>query len=79
MEQAIPLKLNDYKQMLADREQAILDCERELERLRLVARDLSLRLRAVRKAERNLTLDIDSRRKYVDLIKDRISKFYPEE
>ena len=65
--------------MLADREQAILDCERELERLRLVARDLSLRLRAVRKAERNLTLDIDSRRKYVDLIKDRISKFYPEE
>lgn len=65
--------------MLAERELAIVDCDRELERLRLVAQDLSLRLRAVRKAERNLTLEIDSRRKYIDLIKDRISKFYPEE
>lgn len=79
MDERIPLKLNDYKQMLAERELAIVDCDRELERLRLVAQDLSLRLRAVRKAERNLTLEIDSRRKYIDLIKDRISKFYPEE
>ena len=79
VEQRTPLKLNDYKVMIAEREEVIKVCEQEIERLRLVSQELASRLRSVRKAERNLSIELDSRIKYVDLLKDRVSKFYPEE
>lgn len=79
VEQRTPLKLNDYEVMIAEREEGIKACEQEIERLRWVSQELASRLRSVRKAERNLSIELDSRRKYVDLLKDRVSKFYPKE